>query len=618
MSTVSPAARRPPHPLALTRSSGAPRPGAVARTADAKAVDGKISDAKTADAKATVKAAGGSVADFARGRRHGLILTALVALATTAYSVLSLVKFATFKVSIFDLVIFDQAVRGYAHFGPPATPSVGMTYGLGMDFLQLGDHFSPILAVLAPLYWLYDDPRTLLVAQAVLLALAAIPIHRYAERRLGPVPAHLVAAAYLVSWPVAQAAGFDFHEVAFVPLLSAIMIERFDAGRPAWGVVAALGLLLVKEDMGLLVAGFGVYLFLTRRRLQGAAFVFFSLGALVMIRGVLMPMAGSPPSGFHWAYGAWGASLGEVVLAVARDPAGALWQMVSPEVKVDTLAFLLWPVLLTALASPLTLVAVPLVVERFLSDRPQWWGTDFQYNAFVVGILFCAGADGVHRLRRRFADRPERRADRPERWVDRPERRAGQEAGRGDEEAAERAEAGRTAAGRPGTGRKDAGRTEAGPSGKDTPTEETPVGNRSADGPAGRPGRWDPVPYWAVAILVIGLTLVPKFAMGDLVESSFYEGEPHVAAAREAVAAVPDGVVVEAVNNVGPALTARTTVLLWGPQSYGAPWVVADVARWSYPFGDFDAQRRRVDEALANGYRKVYDRDGYIVLNRPS
>ncbi|MGW0072674.1 DUF2079 domain-containing protein, partial [Streptosporangium sandarakinum] len=543
--------------------------------------------AEPAAKTAAVKTAVESVADFARRRRHGLILGALMALAATAYSTLSLVKFATFKASVFDLVIFDQAVRGYARFGPPAVPSVGMSYGMGMDFLQLGDHFSPILAVLAPLYWLYDDPRTLLVAQAVLLALAAIPIRRYAERRLGAVPAHLVAAAYLVSWPVAQAAGFDFHEAAFVPLLSAIMIERFDAGRPAWGVVAAAGLLLVKEDMGLLVAGFGVYLFLTRRRLEGAAFVFFSLGALVMIRGVLMPMAGSPPAGFHWAYGAWGTSLGEVVLAVARDPAGALWQMVSPEVKVDTLAFLLWPVLLTALASPLTLVAVPLVVERFLSDRPQWWGADFQYNAFVVAILFCAGADGVHRLRGRLAARRGRLAG---------------------EEATGRPEAGRT-----DTERPEAGRSEAG-----SPEEGTSSGNRSVDGPVNRRVRWDPVPHWAVAILVVGLTLVPKFALGNLVESSFYEGEPHVAAAREAVAAVPDGVVVEAVNSVGPALTARTTVLLWGPQSHNAPWVVADVARWSYPFGDFDSQRRRVDEALVNGYRKVYDRDGYIVLNRPS
>lgn len=123
--------------------------------------------------------------------------------------------------------------------------------------------------------------------------------------------------------------------------------------------------------------------------------------------------------------------------------------------------------------------------------------------------------------------------------------------------------------------------------------------------------------HWAVAVCLIGLTLFPRFELGKLLDPGYYDGEPHIAAAREAVTMVPDGVIVEASNNVGPALTARTTVLLWGPQAHDAPWIVADVARWTYPFGDFGMQQRRVDEALANGYRKVFDRDGYIVLNRP-
>ncbi|MEV8633873.1 DUF2079 domain-containing protein [Streptosporangium sp. NPDC051023] len=482
---------------------------------------------------------------FLRLRRHGLTLGALVALAATAYTVLGLVKLSTFKASIFDLAIFDQAVRGYAHFGPPAAPSVGAFYGQGMDFLQIADHFSPILAVLAPLYWIHDGPETLIVAQGVLLALAAVPVWHYTRRRLGAGSAHLVAVAYLVSWPVAQAAGFDFHEVAFVPLLSAIMIERADAGRLRYAVPAALGILLVKEDMGLLVAAFGVYLFLIRRRLEGVGFVLFGLGALMVIRGVLMPLAGSAGAGFHWAYGSRGATLGEVGLSIVRDPLGALWQMVSPEVKVDTLAFLLWPMLLTALLSPLVLVAIPLVAERFLADRPQWWGPEYQYNAFIVAILVCAAVDGVHRLTRRLSARF-------------PERFPGKIPGRGL------------------TGR------------------------------------------WAFAVCVIGLTLVPRFALGNLLESSFYQGDPYVTAAREAVAKVPDGVVVEAANNVGPALSARTTVLLWGPQAYGAPWIVADVTRWTFPFGAPEVQQQRVDEALRAGYVKVYERDGYVVLNHPS
>src|SRR5688500_6049387 len=94
--------------------------------------------------------------------------------AAFAYALLGLVKLVTFRATTFDLVIVDQAVRGYARFGPPYIPSVGVFHGRGMDYPQLADHFSPIYALLAPLYWIHDGPATLIVAQAVLFA-AAIP-----------------------------------------------------------------------------------------------------------------------------------------------------------------------------------------------------------------------------------------------------------------------------------------------------------------------------------------------------------------------------------------------------------------------------------------------------------
>ena len=83
-----------------------------------------------------------------RGHRLGVGLIAL--LAAAAYSVLGLVKLATLRASIFDLVIFDQAVRNYAHLRPPYVPVVGAFHDRGLDYVQLADHFSPAYALLAP------------------------------------------------------------------------------------------------------------------------------------------------------------------------------------------------------------------------------------------------------------------------------------------------------------------------------------------------------------------------------------------------------------------------------------------------------------------------------------
>ena len=159
------------------------------------------------------------------------------------YSVFALVLNYTFQTSSYDLVIFDQAVRSYAHFEPGISIIKGVHNGFGPHFSVLGDHWSPILAALAPLYWIYNSPQVLLVAQAVLFALAIPPIWVFTRRAFGggqqgDLAAYLVAVAYALSWPIASALAFDFHEVAFAPVLIAVALERLQAGKLRTALIA--------------------------------------------------------------------------------------------------------------------------------------------------------------------------------------------------------------------------------------------------------------------------------------------------------------------------------------------------------------------------------------------
>jgi uncharacterized membrane protein len=171
---------------------------------------------------------------------------ALTAAAAFVYCLDSLILFRRFLATTFDLVIFDQGIRGYAHFQAPTSIARGVSDGEGAHFLLLADHWSPVLALFAPLYWIHDRPATLLVAQGVLFALAIPPLWAYTRRQLGPGAAYFVCVAYALSLPVMEAVIFDFHEVAFVPVLTAVMVERFDqccpggndppqTPRPLWG-----------------------------------------------------------------------------------------------------------------------------------------------------------------------------------------------------------------------------------------------------------------------------------------------------------------------------------------------------------------------------------------------
>src|SRR5580704_10342729 len=135
------------------------------------------------------------------------VITGAVAL---IYSVYSLFLYYTFKTSAYDLTIFDQAERSYAHFHPGISVIKGVHNGFGPNFSVLGDHWSPILAALAPLYWIYGSPVTLLVAQAVLFALAIPPLWVFTRRAFAGgtkavAAAYLVSVAYALCWPVASA-----------------------------------------------------------------------------------------------------------------------------------------------------------------------------------------------------------------------------------------------------------------------------------------------------------------------------------------------------------------------------------------------------------------------------
>jgi uncharacterized membrane protein len=493
-------------------------------------------------------------------RRAGV--AALTAAAAVLYCLQALLEYRRFLTSTFDLVIFDQGVRGYAHFRPPVSIARGVADGIGANFSLLADHWSPVLAVLAPLYWIHGSPATLLVAQGVLFALAIPPLWVYTRRRLGSaVPAYFVCGAYALSLPIMAAVVFDFHEVAFVPVLTAIMVERLtlpaEAGGKAWpGVLAAIALLLVKEDMGLLIAGFGGYLLLTSRRWTGLGFVLGGLAATWLATHALIPAFGGSAS-FYWAYGQFGSSPGSALVSILAHPLHALHVFFSPWVKTRTMVGLLVAFAFLPLASPMVIAALPLLAERMLaSGYPLWWQAKFQYDAFLVMILACAAVDGAARLQARLE------RSRWDRYLTYP--------------------------------------------------WERPAWLRNAGTP------WRAGLLWAAAVCAAALVYFPSSPLGDLLHPKFYMVNARIRAAAAATARVPSGTEVEAANNLGPRLSARDTVLLLDGTPRWAPWVVADTIGLDFPFCTRTQQAQTVAYLLRHGYTQVFANDGYVVLHRPA
>ncbi|MFD3512476.1 DUF2079 domain-containing protein [Streptomyces sp. NPDC058657] len=318
----------------------------------------------------------------------------------------------------FDLGIFDQAIRAYAHFELPRSPIKNVHHEFPPGFSLLGDHFSPVLALLAPLYWVWDDPRVLILAQAALFA-AGVPVVRGIARHCfaGTAPTVVRRAAdgaglvYALGWPLLSASHTTFHEVAFAVPFTLLMLERGLAHRYTAAALWAGLLCTVKEDMGLVAGAFGLLLAVRAHRAghrRGR-----SIGVTVLVAGPLLsallitcflPAMGGQP-GYYWSYDRLGADPGSALTRMFTEPWVVAQVAFSPFIKVTLLAWVLGTLALLPLGSPTLLLAAPLLAERVLSDNPNHWPVINHYDAFLWPVLLTAALETLARLHRSKAPR---------------------------------------------------------------------------------------------------------------------------------------------------------------------------------------------------------------------
>lgn len=322
-------------------------------------------------------------------------LWALTAICLTVYLIHAIYEQIHYRTTAYDLGIFDQAVRAYAHLKAPMVPLKGPGYNV------LGDHFHPIIAVLAPLYWIWENPCMLLIAQAVLVAASVPIVYRFARRRTGQPMSLLIAAAYGLGWPVLALIDFDFHEIAFATPLLALAIDALDRRDDRTLLICSGLLLLVREDMGAVLVLIALLRLLHRRRPHwpAAALAIAGVFGYVLTTVVIIPHFAR---GHGFAYGGQFDTLGHNLPSalgnIIAHPAHAAKLFFTPSVKAETLGYLLLPLALLPLRSPYALLALPLLAERFFNSRENLWQAHFHYNALPWLVLVLAMVDGAERF----------------------------------------------------------------------------------------------------------------------------------------------------------------------------------------------------------------------------
>ena len=314
---------------------------------------------------------------------------------------------------------------------------------------RLTDHVEPILVLISPIFWIWNDVRALLLLQVAAMAVGALLLYALALARLDqllpptergqiwqlephrqhtrPLAAAL-AIAFLLTPHLQSAVLTEFHAAPLaVPL---ILWAFWSVDRARWRqfIVAALLVAAVKEEMALLAAGLGVWAIWSAlrpsvlnarssprtiasnvRRANAAglwagtgvivvALVWFYVATFVIVPAHAQEVYGVAESGYFQRYGALGNSPIDIVKSFFTQP-HLVWQIIMEPARRAYLVGLLAPFGLLALLAPEVLIlALPVLLANLLSAYPAQYYGEFHYSAPLVPYVAVAATVAVSRL----------------------------------------------------------------------------------------------------------------------------------------------------------------------------------------------------------------------------
>jgi uncharacterized membrane protein len=224
-------------------------------------------------------------------RRHGTFLFVVscavgYALYASFYTIRNHWHFNTFD---YDLGQYDNLIYNALH-GRPMRCTPLIREG---NWTELKNHADFSIYALLPFYALVPRAETLLVLQSTMLGLGAIPLYRFAARRVEPWVAACLAVAYLLFAPLHTANFFDFHMQPIAAGTLLWMIDMFDQRRYKTVAVLILIALGCREDVSIGLTAFGLFVILTGQRVRaGAVIVAVAATYFVIMRFVVMPSFG--------------------------------------------------------------------------------------------------------------------------------------------------------------------------------------------------------------------------------------------------------------------------------------------------------------------------------------
>lgn len=150
----------------------------------------------------------------------------------------------------------------------------------------LGDHFAPLLILIAPLYYLISHPYILIVIQTIFLSVSAIPFYLIARRYVSRPWQILLVLAWLFNPFIGSLSLFEFHIVSLLPFSFLLTWYFYINDQARWFYSMLVASLLIREDVAFAMIGMGAIICLSKKESRrtlyyGLTTILISIGWLI-------------------------------------------------------------------------------------------------------------------------------------------------------------------------------------------------------------------------------------------------------------------------------------------------------------------------------------------------
>lgn len=324
-----------------------------------------------------------------------ILITLLGAFLALFVGGLTIVKFLNHKTPNFDFGIFSQM---YHYMSKTLIPYT--TCERDMLLSHFAVHFSPILYLGLPLYWIFPNPSTVLAIQALAVAAGVFPLYKLAKHfGLSEYKTLAIVIMYVFHPTVIANNFYYFHENCFLTVLLLWMFYFAEKNKAIPTFIFALLTMMVKEDAPVYVLFFGLYLiFSNKSKLKGGILCGLSAVYFAVVTK-LMAIYGQGIMTYRYENFIFedGGSIYSVVLNVIKNPAYMIQQLTQPasslhaSAKLEFLILMLIPMALLpfAIRKPSRIILLlPMVLINLMTTYQYQYNIGFQYTYATVAFLF--------------------------------------------------------------------------------------------------------------------------------------------------------------------------------------------------------------------------------------